>query len=83
MEEAVYIGTDTRYVVRLTEQSCIVVRRQNLHRNDLHRYAPGETVQVRVPPDSIHILEEDLSAHEGYARRTAKATEHLIPPCPP
>lgn len=69
VEEAVYIGTDTRYVVRLTEQSCIVVRRQNLHRSDLHRYAPDETVQVRVSPDNIRILEEDLSAHERYARR--------------
>jgi spermidine/putrescine transport system ATP-binding protein len=72
VEESVYIGTDTRYVVRLTEQSCIVVRLQNLHRRHLHRYAPGETVQVRVPADCIRILEEDISTYEGYTRRMAK-----------
>ncbi len=64
VEEAVYIGTDTRYVIRLTEQSCIVVRRQNLHSSDLSRYSPGDTVQVRVLPDSIRILEEGLPAEE-------------------
>jgi spermidine/putrescine transport system ATP-binding protein len=64
VEEAVYIGTDTRYVIRLTEQSCIVVRRQNLHSSDLSRYSPGDTVQVRILPDSIRILEEGLPAEE-------------------
>lgn len=75
LEEAVYIGTDTRYVIRLTEQSSIVVRTQNLHRRNLHRYASGETVQVLVSPDSIRILEEDMSAYEGYVRTIAKETE--------
>jgi spermidine/putrescine transport system ATP-binding protein len=75
VEEAVYIGTDTRYVIRLTEQSSIVVRTQNLHRRNLHRYASGQTVQVLVSPDSIRILEEDMSAYEGYVRQMAKETE--------
>jgi spermidine/putrescine transport system ATP-binding protein len=75
LEEAVYIGTDTRYVIRLTEQSSIVVRTQNLHRRNLHRYASGEMVQVLVSPDSIRILDEDMSAYEGYARQIVKERE--------
>lgn len=74
VEEAVYIGTDTRYVVRLTNTSQIVVRRQNLHRSTLGRFAVGETVQVRVSSDCIRILDEDASTHEGYTRRTTKET---------
>lgn len=70
VEESVYIGTDMRYVVRLTQASCVVVRQQNLQRSAIDKYSPGETVQVMMLPDSIRILEEDLSAHEGYARRT-------------
>ncbi|HLO48428.1 MAG TPA: ABC transporter ATP-binding protein [Kamptonema sp.] len=59
VEETVYIGTDTRYSVRLTDKSSVVVRRQNLHRDDLRRYAVGERVWVVVSPDSICILGSD------------------------
>jgi spermidine/putrescine transport system ATP-binding protein len=60
VEEVVYIGTDTRYSVRLSEQSSIVIRRQNLHRDDLQRYGVGERVLVVVSPESICILASDL-----------------------
>jgi spermidine/putrescine transport system ATP-binding protein len=56
IEEAIYIGTDTRYVVRLTAKSSIAIRRQNLHRDDLQRHQVGDRVQVVVPPESICIL---------------------------
>ena len=59
VEDEVYIGTDTRYSVRLTDRSSVVVRRQNLHRDDLRRYALGERVRVVVSSESICILESD------------------------
>lgn len=58
VEEVVYLGTDTRFVVRLTPHSRIVVRRQNLTRSDL-LVAMGKNVQVRLSPESLRILEED------------------------
>jgi spermidine/putrescine transport system ATP-binding protein len=54
--EAIYIGTDTRYTVRLTAKSSIAIRKQNLHRDDLQRHRVGDSVRVEVPPESICIL---------------------------
>ena len=66
VEEAIYIGTDTRYLVRLTQQSRIVIRRQNLNPTDVNQYHRGERVQVRVSPHNIRILTDDnISLHEG------------------
>ena len=56
VEEAIYIGTDTRYKVRLTAKSSIALRRQNLHRDDLQRHKVGDSVKVAVPPESICIF---------------------------
>ena len=56
VEEAIYIGTDTRYTVRLTAKSSIGLRRQNLHRDDLQRHKVGDSVRVVVPPESICIF---------------------------
>ncbi len=74
VEETVYIGTDTRYIVRLTEQSCIIVRSQNLHYSDLHKFNSGDTVKVKLPPDSIRILTEVSSTYELYNRQNVKQT---------
>lgn len=74
VEETVYIGTDTRYIVRLTEQSCITVRSQNLHHSDLHKFTPGDTVKVKLPPNSIRILTEDVSTYSAYNRQNVKQT---------
>ncbi|MEG4319503.1 MULTISPECIES: ABC transporter ATP-binding protein [unclassified Microcoleus] len=56
VEEAIYLGTDTRYTVRLTAKSSIALRRQNLHRDDLQRHKVGDSVRVAVPPESICIF---------------------------
>lgn len=56
VEEVVYIGTDTRYVVRLTEQNVITIRQQNIHRSYLQQYQLGESVKVTVSADSIRLL---------------------------
>jgi spermidine/putrescine transport system ATP-binding protein len=54
VEEAIYIGTDTRYIVRLTEQSTIAIRQQNFRDSIL--YKPGEEVKVSVSPNNIRLI---------------------------
>jgi spermidine/putrescine transport system ATP-binding protein len=56
VEEAVYIGTDTRYIVRLTEQTAIAIRQQNLHRHRIHFYQPGEQIKVHVAPENMRLI---------------------------
>jgi spermidine/putrescine transport system ATP-binding protein len=67
IEDIVYIGTDTRFIVRLTPHSTLAIRRQNLSRSSLNSFEVGETVQVRLPPDSIRILEDEVSDRERVA----------------
>ncbi|NES71574.1 MAG: ABC transporter ATP-binding protein, partial [Okeania sp. SIO2D1] len=64
VENIVYIGTDTRYVVRLTDKTKIVIRRQNINPFHLNQYAIGEAVKVNIPVENISILEENLSEKE-------------------
>ncbi|MGB3507914.1 MAG: ABC transporter ATP-binding protein [Microcoleaceae cyanobacterium] len=61
VEDSIYIGTDTRYVMRLTDKTKIVVRRQNLNRFHLNQYTVGEKVKVNIPRENISIIEENLS----------------------
>jgi spermidine/putrescine transport system ATP-binding protein len=56
IEQEIYIGTDTRYVVRLAGENSLVVRQQNIHTREIKKYCVGEKVKVRVAPDSIRIL---------------------------
>ncbi len=56
IEDAIYIGTDTRYFVRLTPHYHLVVRQQNLHRGETQQYSVGESVKVVVSPDHISLL---------------------------
>ncbi|WP_168192446.1 ABC transporter ATP-binding protein [Chroococcidiopsis sp. TS-821] len=72
VEETVYIGTDTRYIVRLTEQSCITVRSQNLHPSDLHKFTPGDSVKIKLPLNNIRILTEDALTCNAYNRQNVK-----------
>lgn len=56
--EAIYIGTDTRYRVRLNDQIQIFVRMQNYgSRYDTH-FAVGETVLVHWAVENAQILTE-------------------------
>jgi spermidine/putrescine transport system ATP-binding protein len=56
IEEIIYIGTDTRYLVRITPNHCLVIRQQNLHRDEIQRYSMGASVKVVVVPENISIL---------------------------
>jgi spermidine/putrescine transport system ATP-binding protein len=57
IEDIVYIGTDTRFIVRLTPDSTLAIRRQNLSRGSLNSFSVGDNVQVRMPPESIRLYE--------------------------
>ncbi|HBY94135.1 MAG: ABC transporter ATP-binding protein [Ardenticatenaceae bacterium] len=59
IEERVYIGTDMRYVVRLTGTQSVVVRVQNLDRATLTRFQPGDAVHVHWAPPDIRLLVEE------------------------
>jgi len=56
VKEIIYIGTDTRYLVRISEQSLITVRCQNLNFADLRKFAVGNAVKVRISPDSVRVV---------------------------
>lgn len=56
VEEAVYIGTDTRYSVRLTERTSLLIRQQNLYRHHLHFYQPGEEIEVNVSCENMRLI---------------------------
>ena len=65
VEESVYIGTDTRFVVRLNPESTLVVRRQNLHSHIPYSFARGEKVRVDVSPDCIRLLRQEVAEFSG------------------
>ncbi len=58
IEESVYLGTDTRYRVRLTDHIVLTIRQQNLQRFQSQPYRVGESVYVVVSPENISILKE-------------------------
>jgi spermidine/putrescine transport system ATP-binding protein len=58
VEEVVYIGTDTRYIVQLTERTKVVARIQNLGGGVVTHYAPGAEVFVMWEPSAARLLTE-------------------------
>ncbi len=56
IEERIFIGTDNRYVVRLTDKTSVVVREQNDIDSDLERYDLGEMVCARCSSEHALIL---------------------------
>ncbi len=65
--ETVYLGTDTRLTIRLTPQSCLIARRQNIDRSQLTTFQPGESVQVQVALGSIAVLPEGTLPSPGIS----------------
>ncbi|MGB8701877.1 MAG: ABC transporter ATP-binding protein [Thermosynechococcaceae cyanobacterium] len=59
IEEVIYVGTDTRYVIRLSDRIQIVVRLQNLHPEAVQQYRPNTEVLVSITPECLRILDED------------------------
>jgi spermidine/putrescine transport system ATP-binding protein len=58
VEEAVYIGTDMRYIVRLTEHSAVTVRLQNIPGEAFTAYSSGAKVDVMWEGSSSRLLLE-------------------------
>ena len=58
VEDVIYLGTDTRYLVRITDKSILSIRKQNLDRSVLKQYICGQNVKISVSPESIRVLNE-------------------------
>ncbi len=58
VQEVVYIGTDTRYVLSLKDGQSLVARIQNGSGTDSREYARGEKVKVHWADDDARILNE-------------------------
>ncbi len=58
VEECIYIGTDTRYVVRLTDHTLVTVREQNLNLERVHIYQVGDVVGLNWNPKHALVLTE-------------------------
>ena len=55
VENIVYIGTDTLYLLKVAGQSGFRVRQQN-HDGALQRCAVGDAVRIKVPASAIRVL---------------------------
>jgi spermidine/putrescine transport system ATP-binding protein len=58
VEESIYIGTDTRYIIRLTDEQIVTVREQNLDPGRDHHYQVGEEVGLNWNPENAMVLTE-------------------------
>jgi spermidine/putrescine transport system ATP-binding protein len=56
IQEAVYIGTDTRYVIELASGEPLVARCQNLSKGSLGMFAPGDRVCASWSPEDARTL---------------------------
>ncbi|MFQ5434858.1 MAG: ABC transporter ATP-binding protein [Anaerolineae bacterium] len=58
VEETIYIGTDTRYIIRLTEKASVTVREQNLDPSQARKYHVGDEVGLNWNPAHALVLTE-------------------------
>jgi spermidine/putrescine transport system ATP-binding protein len=58
VEESIYIGTDTRYIIRLTDKMSVTVREQNLNPGQRKVYNPGDEVGLDWNPAYALVLTE-------------------------
>ena len=58
VEESIYIGTDTRYIIRLTDEMSVTVREQNLAPGRMHEYHVGDEVGLNWNPANAMVLTE-------------------------
>jgi spermidine/putrescine transport system ATP-binding protein len=58
VEESIYIGTDTRYIIRLTDTLSVTVREQNLAPGRGHQYQVGDDVGLNWNPENAMVLTE-------------------------
>jgi spermidine/putrescine transport system ATP-binding protein len=58
VEESIYIGTDTRFIIRLNDNTSVTVREQNLNRNPADVYQRGDEVGLNWDPAHAQVLTE-------------------------
>jgi len=58
VEEIVYIGTDTRYIIRLADNTSVTVRQQNLDPSQEHVYRKGDEVGLNWNSENALALVE-------------------------
>jgi ABC-type Fe3+/spermidine/putrescine transport system ATPase subunit len=58
VREAVYLGTDTRYVIGLPGGEKVVARLQNTGEHQRGAFTPGEPVRVWCAPEDARLLAE-------------------------
>ncbi|UCD97556.1 MAG: ABC transporter ATP-binding protein [Chloroflexota bacterium] len=58
VEEIIYIGTDTRYILRITDETQVTVREQNLNPDDMHVFNVGDRVGLSWNPEHALVLTE-------------------------
>jgi spermidine/putrescine transport system ATP-binding protein len=58
IEESIYIGTDTRYIIRLTDELSVTVREQNLAIGRGRGYQVGDEVGLNWDPANASVLTE-------------------------
>ncbi|MBW8011547.1 MAG: ABC transporter ATP-binding protein [Chloroflexi bacterium] len=56
--EIIYIGTDTRYIIRLKDDTSVTVREQNLNRIQSNKYQRGDEVGMNWDPAHALVLTE-------------------------
>ena len=56
--EIIYIGTDTRYIIRLKDDTSVTVREQNLNSNQANKYQRGDEVGLNWDPAQALVLTE-------------------------
>ena len=56
--EIIYIGTDTRYIIRLKDDTSVTVREQNLDSNQANKYQKGDEVSLTWDPAHALVLTE-------------------------
>lgn len=58
VEETIYIGTDMRYIIRLSDNMNVTVREQNLNPNRAYKYQRGDEVGLKWDPAHAQVLKE-------------------------
>jgi len=56
VEEIVYVGTETRYLVRLTSATVVSVRQQNVDADTAVRFSEGAPVYLHWLPEATRVL---------------------------
>lgn len=58
VEETIYIGTDMRYIIRLSDKTSVTVREQNLNPGRTTKYSTGDQVGLNWNPAHALVLTE-------------------------